>query len=262
MTFNTYLPTDMGSKGSFMEQVVQLRENLNILPSSMGHRASEQTTTSRPTKAPQGMHKILSTAMALLSQAQRELDQNSRQIALLKQQIADLEEASTSDMLTSLKNRRGFELAFNAELDRVRREKSVGGVLLMIDMNNFKNINDTYGHQAGDACLKLVGQALKQEIRAMDTAARLGGDEFVILMTDTTPQLLLNRIQTMIWRLNNLSLIWDNEELQISASVGMKPYDKSHSAAEIFSAADEDMYKKKQLSKLQNNNKQENIAAQ
>jgi diguanylate cyclase (GGDEF)-like protein len=241
MSMNTFTPIDSVQRGNFMEQVVRLRENLNMMPPAQ----SQSRHNDLNKNSPKGVNKILSTAMALLSQAQRELDQKHKQITELKEQISYLEEISTTDTLTGMKNRRGFEQAFNAELDRVRRGRSAGGVLLMIDMNNFKGINDKYGHQAGDACLKLVGHALKQEIRASDTAARLGGDEFVILMTDTTKELLLNRVQSMILRMNNLSLIWDNAEIAVSASIGMKSYDETHSAAEIFSCADQDMYVKK-----------------
>ncbi len=216
-----------------MEQIMSLRDSINVSPRMLEN----------------GLHRVLATAMSLLGQAQTELDQNRRQIEELKSKIAHLEEAATTDLLTGLKNRRGFEQSFEGELDRVQRGKSIGGVLLMIDMDNFKTINDNYGHQAGDACLKLVGQVLKHEVRAMDTAARMGGDEFVILMTDTTADALLARIQGLIWKLNNLSLIWEDNELQIGASIGMKPYDRTHSAAEIFSAADQDMYANKRRAK-------------
>lgn len=209
----------------------------------------EQIIHLRDKSLESGSSRILGTAMTLLAQAQIELDRKTSQIETLKRTISELEEAATTDLLSGLKNRSGFEQAFNSELDRVERSKSIGGVLLMIDLNNFKTVNDTYGHQAGDACLKLVGKLLGHEVRAMDTAARLGGDEFVILMTDTTSDVLLGRIQGLIWKLNNLSLIWNGHEIRISASVGMKPYDKHHTAAEIFSAADHDMYVNKRKGK-------------
>jgi len=114
--------------------------------------------------------------------------------------------------------------------------------LVVIDLDSFKAINDTYGHQAGDECLKLVAKILAHEIRVMDTASRLGGDEFVLLMTDSTPELLLTRVQNIAWKLNHLTLSWNGQNIAIHASVGMKPYMKGDTAEAIFAEADKSMY--------------------
>lgn len=218
-----------------MEQVISLKETvgMHLLPGE------------------DGIHRILGTAMALLNQCQNELDQNRRQIEALRKELIQLEKNSMTDVVTGLKNRLGFETAFRAELDRVKRRKSNGGVLLLIDMDNFKAINDTHGHQAGDACLKLVGVTLQKEIRQMDTAARLGGDEFVVILADSVSDSHLNRIQQLIWTLNNLTLDWNGASIRISASLGMKPYDRSHTAEEIYESADKDMYADKQRRRAQ-----------
>lgn len=188
------------------------------------------------------LERILGTTVAMLNQAQSELEVSKRQVEDLKRQLADLERVATTDLLTGLKNRRGFEDCFNRELDRVKRGKSVGGVLVIIDLDSFKAINDTYGHQAGDACLKLVGDVLTEEIREMDIGSRLGGDEFVLLLTDTNPDELLGRVQNIAWRLNHLHLDWEGTDIAISASVGMKPFRKGDKAAAIFAGADANMY--------------------
>lgn len=190
--------------------------------------------------------RILGTTIAMLNQAQAELDSSRKQVEELKAKLAEMEKVATTDLLTGLKNRRGFENAFSAELDRTRRGKSVGGVLVLIDLDSFKAINDTHGHQAGDACLSLVGQVLSSEIREMDTAARLGGDEFVLLLTDTNQDLLLTRVQNIAWKLNHLHLNWDGVSIAINASVGMQPYQTGDKTEAIFAAADSEMYADKQ----------------
>lgn len=192
-----------------------------------------------------GLERILGTTVAMLNQTQAELDVTKKQIAQLQKQLHELEKVATTDLLTGLKNRRGFEAAFASEMDRTRRGKSCGGVLVVIDLDSFKAINDTYGHQAGDECLKLVAAALTEEIREMDSAARLGGDEFVLLLTDTSTDLLLTRVQNIAWRLNHLTLIWEETPIAIHASVGMKPYSKGDKQKDIFSAADTNMYEDK-----------------
>jgi diguanylate cyclase (GGDEF)-like protein len=120
----------------------------------------------------------------------------------------------------------------------------------MIDLDNFKTINDSFGHQAGDACLRLVGQALQSEVRAMDIAARLGGDEFVLLLVNTTKEDAAARVQDIAARLNRLSLAWDGDEIRVGASFGLESYKAGDVCEKIFSAADLSMYASKNDRKL------------
>ncbi len=209
----------------------------NKMPESLARLNMAEGTSSY-----KAVERVLGTTVAMLNQAQSELEASRIQIEQLKHQLSELELVATTDLLTGLKNRRGFEDNFSRELDRTRRGKSIGGVLVVIDLDSFKAINDTYGHQAGDACLQLVAKVLSHEIRVMDTAARLGGDEFVLLMTDSTQELLLTRVQNIAWKLNHLNLSWNNFNIAINASVGMKPYYKGDTAEAIFAEADQSMY--------------------
>ncbi len=209
----------------------------NALPESLAAMNMSETTPSY-----KAVERVLGTTVAMLNQAQSELEASRIQIEMLKAQLDELELVATTDLLTGLKNRRGFEDNFARELDRTRRGKSIGGVLVVIDLDSFKAINDTYGHQAGDACLQLVAKILAEEIRIMDTASRLGGDEFVLLMTDSTQELLLTRVQNIAWKLNHLSLTWGDKTIAINASVGMKPYRQGDTAEAVFAEADQSMY--------------------
>lgn len=193
--------------------------------------------------------RIFGTTVALLNQTQSDLELARREIAALHKKVGELETLATTDQLTGINNLRGFNEALHKEMDRVQRGKSIGGVIVMIDLNGFKAINDTYGHQAGDQCLKLVGQTLFHDLRNMDTVARLGGDEFVLLMTDTSSDLVTGRLQFIASRLNNLSIIWNNTEIPICASVGMEPYAIGDEPATILAAADTNMYANKKREK-------------
>lgn len=108
---------------------------------------------------------------------QGNLEKSQRQIESLKSNLAVAEAQGLSDPLTSLKNRRGFDLTLAAEIAAARS----GGKpmsLVMADIDHFKSINDRYGHPAGDSCLRGVGRVLAQQIvRAGDLAARYGGEE-------------------------------------------------------------------------------------
>jgi len=160
--------------------------------------------------------------------------------------ILALQSLLTTDELTLINNRRGFLDFFEHEIDRVHRDLSKGGLLIMIDLDNFKSINDTYGHQAGDEALRLVANTLQDYIRKMDCAARLGGDEFVILMANADKALLLDRAQKLAQKLNRLVLKHHGNRISIKASIGMKTYAKGDSMQSILGGADKAMYDNKE----------------
>ncbi|MCI5061186.1 MAG: GGDEF domain-containing protein [Alphaproteobacteria bacterium] len=199
----------------------------------------------------------MSTTLALLKQASHLIEQAENQIAAQRQRIETLEKLSSTDELTGIHNRRSFMSSLKRELDRVSRDKSQGGLLIMIDLDNFKSINDTYGHEAGDAALKVVAKTLAEDIRVMDIVARLGGDEFVILFVNTTRKQALARAQNLIRTLNNISFVWQGQEIPVRASLGLKEYKRGSQIEHLFAAADANMYEnKRQLKNTPHNNTQ------
>lgn len=199
----------------------------------------------------QNWWRTTSAALALLKSAARMVEKAKETITVQQDRIQVLEDLATTDELTGLMNRRGFFEAFGRELDRAARapDRESGGLLILIDLDNFKAINDTYGHLAGDAALKLVGRTLAHDVRTMDVAARLGGDEFVLLFADTARPAALERAQKLVWRLNHLSLIWYGAEIPVRASLGLREYKSGDKADRIFSEADVRLYASKQSGK-------------
>lgn len=193
-----------------------------------------------------GWERSMSATLALLKQAHNMIELAEDTIFAQEQRIRQLEKMATTDELTGMLNRRGFYDAFTSDLDRCNRGLIKGGLLVLIDLDNFKSINDTYGHLAGDAALRLVGRTLKTEIRAMDAAARLGGDEFVLLLSHTTKRDAAARAQNIGWKLNNLSLAWYGDEIPVRASLGLKGFAAGDTADMIFNAADAGLYEQKE----------------
>lgn len=191
--------------------------------------------------------RTLSNTLALLKQANLMIEKAEATIANQGKRIAQLEEIATTDELTGLRNRRGFYESFVKELDRCERGMSCGGLLILIDLDNFKSANDTYGHMAGDACLRLMGRTLFNEVRAMDVAARLGGDEFVLLLSNTTKCEATRRAQELIMRLNNLAVAWHGEEIPVRASLGLRAFGAGDKANTIFNDADLELYENKHI---------------
>lgn len=185
----------------------------------------------------------------LLKTAYRAIARSEKTIAEQKKRILELESHLTVDELTGLTNRRGFFEAFNREIDRVSRNKGECGLLIMIDLDNFKTINDTYGHQAGDECLKRVGAFLMNEVRAMDVAARLGGDEFILMFPRASKEKAMKRAQQLALRLNSLKAEWKGTEIPIYACVGMRDFRAGDRLEDIVEDADAALYEKKRQRK-------------
>ncbi len=105
----------------------------------------------------------------------------------LKQRMRELDRLASTDVLTGLYNRRMFFIRFEEELARGRRNKSPF-CLVYVDIDHFKNTNDTYGHQAGDVILQRVSEVMNSQLRLSDVLGRIGGEEFAVLLPDTTAQ--------------------------------------------------------------------------
>ena len=169
----------------------------------------------------------------------------------LEQQLSDqqariryLESLSVTDELTGLLNRRGFQIELRRALADARR-RGENGLLLLIDLDHFKTINDSYGHVAGDAVLCAVAELLTQRTRKNDHVARLGGDEFAVLMSGIKPErgeALVNKLGRLI---NGLVVSWRKLEIPVSASLGPEPFGPHSRAEQLLNRADRALYRDK-----------------
>jgi diguanylate cyclase len=124
----------------------------------------------------------LDDALALLEQAGALLpDAEPYSVRWLQGIIDALVDLSARDPMTGLVNRRSFEMALEREIDRVARAGDVA-LLLLLDIDHFKRVNDSHGHAAGDGVIKAVAEAIQQAVRPMDTVARTGGEEFAVVL--------------------------------------------------------------------------------
>ena len=167
-------------------------------------------------------------------------------IADLLTRVVDLEHLVQTDELTGLLNRRGFEDEFNRALSSAERHHEQG-VLIYIDLDGFKPVNDTFGHAAGDEVLRRVAETLNNNVRDTDYVGRIGGDEFVILMSRTRWQDGLSRCELINEHLNEAVIDWQGRQIAIKASVGIQNYGANDNGHDILKRADEAMYKTKRL---------------
>src|SRR5579863_3302776 len=155
---------------------------------------------------------------------------------------AQLLHQATHDALTGLANRREFERQLGwAILDQQRT--GTDHALLYLDLDQFKVVNDTCGHAAGDELICLVSWAVKQELRAGDVLARLGGDEFGILLANYPQHAALSLAESVRHRISALRFIWEGKVFSTNASIGVLSLTESLSTVgDALSAADQACY--------------------
>ena len=147
-----------------------------------------------------------------------------------------MREQAIRDPLTGLFNRRFLEECMDHELARASRSSSGLGVI-MLDMNQFKLLNDTHGHAAGDAMLREVARVLLASLRAVDVPCRIGGDEFIVLLPDTSPDGATSKAQ-------HLCDLLTATGARCAVGVAVYPRD-GKTSSELIRAADAALYRDK-----------------
>lgn len=174
-----------------------------------------------------------------LDKARTELDERNE---LLQAQAAKLEELATTDVLTGTYNRRKFNELILAEIERVRRYGHPLS-LLVVDIDHFKRINDTYGHEAGDEVLIVLAGLIRAGIRATDSLARWGGEEFVVL----SPEVSVEDATGLAERLRAAAGTYEYSFVgRLTASIGVAQHRVGETPDELFARADEALYRAKE----------------
>jgi len=159
-----------------------------------------------------------------------------------------IQHQATTDGLTGLANHKTFYEILEKELWRSRR---YGGQisLIMIDVDNLKKINDSYGHRAGDKVIREISRKIKECIRQIDTAARYGGDEFAVILPNTSLADAIIVAERMVEAVAHSPAIWKKDQIPLSISVGLGQYDADSNPEDITSGSDRALYKAKQAGK-------------
>ncbi len=176
------------------------------------------------TAVPQSLqgHLRLDLALNLLQQAgwTAPEDLTPWSTAWLQAVVDGLCDVSSRDALTGLANRRQFEIAIAREVDRVARAGEPA-LLLVLDIDHFKKVNDLYGHDAGDAVIQSVANVLQDCVRPMDTVARIGGEEFAMILPNCAPtfgEAVAERVRNKV-AAQTVAVV-GGENLRVTVSVG------------------------------------------
>ena len=157
-----------------------------------------------------------------------------------------LRSQSLRDPLTGLYNRRYLEETFDREIHRVLRAQQPLGVL-MLDLDHFKKVNDTFGHDAGDTVLKAIGALFARRLRGEDVACRFGGEEFVLILPNASLEVTRKRGEELCREAQGMAILHSGKPLgQITISAGVAAYPAhGRTSQELFAAADAALYRAK-----------------
>ena len=177
----------------------------------------------------------------------RELVRMRAEIDRLREENERLVSLAYRDGLTGLRNRRCFDERLNEELCRLKRNPLGGLSVICIDMNGFKQLNDTLGHAAGDAALASVARLLETLVRAEDLVCRLGGDEFVVLLPDTQR----DQAERVVERIKSHAPALVGVGLGVRGlAVGLASWVQGEGERSLLSRADAEMYADKRNSRV------------
>lgn len=186
--------------------------------------------------------------------AKVQLEEILQEQAEIIRQNKELETLSEIDGLTQIYNRRTVEIRIREKL--TSNFSSGACALILMDLDHFKEVNDTYGHVVGDIVLSQIGALLKQRFRENDIVGRLGGDEFVIFVSnihkdpETAKQILTNRFDSLLHHIRNMT--FGNHPFHISSSVGIRlVQDFSTPFTTLYNDADTALYKAKKAGRDQ-----------
>src|SRR3990172_7530699 len=164
----------------------------------------------------------------------------------LEVRAEQFEKLSVLDPLTGLYNRRSADMRLRAEVERSRRHAHPL-TLVMFDLNEFKQVNDRYGHAAGDLVLKEFGERLQRAVRVSDVAVRLGGDEFMVILPECQP----DQVVHLLARLRPMEVTFRDKKLPVLFATGWAGYQAGESAETLQERADQALYADKRARRRQ-----------
>ena len=198
----------------------------------------------------QKVQKSVLTHRSDLLVAQTEMNAAQSQITQLEAQLQEMSEQVQEDHLTGALNRRGFDNAFRREVTYLSHTQ---GLLCfaLLDIDNFKQLNDTHGHQVGDDALVYLVEAVKETLRREDVISRYGGEEFAILLPNSALKEAISTIARIKRYLTKKFFLHGNNRLLITFSAGVAQYQPGESQESLFKRADEALYRAKSNGKNQ-----------
>ena len=183
-----------------------------------------------------------------LLEHKKQADEAEARIRELEQELEQVSELVREDQLTGALNRRGLDETIERELKRADRSRAAVSVALL-DIDNFKQLNDALGHQAGDRALVHLTKVIKESLRPADSVGRYGGEEFLIVLPDTDLKDAIETLQRLQRDLTKKFFLHNNERILVTFSAGVALRGENEDGEDLVGRADKAMYKAKQTGK-------------
>jgi diguanylate cyclase len=245
--------TDLGELGQqtgrFQDNVGRYADVVESADSleSLASVVREMVTESR------AVHEVVSQTRQRLNDEHQRVGALTEKVDALESELKRLSSEVSTDPLTQIANRRGLLQAFEAERSRTERSGVVAGraglCVGLLDIDNFKMLNDKLGHGAGDEALKALAQVVTKTLRPTDVVARYGGEEFVVLLPETAVdegQQILTRLQRS---LTGGLFMHEDKKVLVTFSAGVTAYRDSERIEEALERADQALYEAKRTGK-------------
>ncbi len=183
------------------------------------------------------VREAIMSLMAEVAAMRKELDAT-------KNELANLAKLADRDSLLPVQNRRAFVRELTRSMARVERYGKPSSIVY-IDVNDLKEINDNFGHVAGDEALKHVAKVLVDNVREIDQIGRLGGDEFCVILDEADTNSAKEKADELARAITDSPFIFDNQNLIVNVAVGVYTITGSEDVSQALAEADKDMYENK-----------------
>lgn len=177
-----------------------------------------------------------------------EVDRLKQELVYSQQKVEELEFIADEDPLVQVLNRRAFDRELNRALAYARRYTMTAS-FLYLDLNDFKKVNDEFGHGAGDEVLRNVGKVLAENVRSSDVVGRLGGDEFGVILVQADEKVARMKVEDLMAKISAEPVVYNKNEIFVSVSVGFAMFMADDDVDTLVARADKAMFEFKNNSR-------------
>ncbi len=243
---------------TFIDRLGEVTEQTGEYHSKIAEYSQKIGGTDNITELSHLLDDIMRDTRAIQASAQRsheeliatrkQAHEAEERVKKLEEELEEVSEKMHEDQLTGALNRRGMDEAMDREIKRADRQQTPIS-LSLLDIDNFKQLNDTLGHQAGDQALVHLTTVIKETLRPTDEVARYGGEEFVIIMSETALEEAMATITRLQRELTKKFFLHNNERKLITFSAGVALRTANEAAEDVIARADKAMYQAKKAGK-------------